>query len=439
MKKKIFCIILILAFSLFGLNNLSKAQNDSDLSDIEEEFGEVGGEESGEIALASGGSLSAKCSGNVPFRRLTVKNDCFNSVIVDPETGNLQITIDAEKETDVNILNFKYTLLLNPADVINKLLKGATIPLTDENIKLSLSSTNFETGETVNVANEVRKLVEGETGPEIDELQSVPLSGAIKIIIKDNLASGFFKVVFTNTNRVTEKASEVIGEPITIDENGKTVGIGKFSGVPINGSFTDLAGIDPANLPPKLIEKLSEAEGIDINNLPPGVDISQFAPGINIGDLTKLPVGFTLMDLTQLPEGFMIEDLNKIPPGFGPADLGKLPPGFNLNDFLKVPPDLDLSNIPPGFTLNDLIKLPFGTSLSDLPPGFAPEDIKNIPPGFGPEDIKNLPPGFDPNNLPPGITPGSNIDNTDPSVICENGQIKPGFESFLPPGFQCPP
>ncbi|MBI3308579.1 MAG: hypothetical protein HYZ79_04330 [Candidatus Melainabacteria bacterium] len=437
MVKKLLILVVTLTF-LFSQNICVFSQ---DAGDDFGDFEDIEGELSDEITLGSGGSIIAKCTGNVPFRKLVVKDEGFNNILVDPETGKLQLTIDIEKTTDKNILGFNFNVLLDPEESINKLLQGKPLPLNSEDIMFSLTSTDLETGETINVTNEVRRLVEDELTNEgtIDTQRDIPIKGLLKMQTKNNLASGIFQVVFENTNKVIEKASDVIGEPITIDENGKASAIGRFTNIPINGSFADLAGIDLENLPIKLLEKLPQ--GIDINNLPPNLNITSFASGIDFSDLTNIPIGFDLMDLIDLPPGFNINDLTKIPPGFGVGDLPKLPSGFNLNDFVKIPPDLDLSNIPPGFSLDDLIQLPFGTLIGDLPSGFTPEDIKNIPPGFGPEDISKLPPGFDPSNLPPGIDPGSipDVDSSDPSVVCEDGMIKPGFEQFLPPGFICPP
>lgn len=451
MLKKTFLLLLITCFVVFqfDFSRFVKAQIDS---------GEEGAI-SEEIALASGGSVQAICTGNVPFQKLVVNKGGFNTVIIDPETGLLQLTIDIQKTTNKNILEFKYTLLLNPEDAINLLLKGKPVDLdlNNDNVKLSLKSTNLATGETIEVANEVRKLIEQEGQNAIDTDFTVPIMGNFKISTVGNLASGTLRVVFSNTNRIIEKASDVIGEPITISENGEVSAIGRFKNIPINGSFQNLAGIDLNNLP-KGINPQNLPEGIDINNLPLKImDITTFGPGIDLNDLVNLPVGFNLMDITELPEGFNIGDLTKIPPGYTPEDLAKLPTGFNLDDFVKFPQGVDLDNLPPGFMIEDLALFPPLSDIKDLPSGVTPQDLKNLPSGIKLSDLANINPN-DPGSInlicengviKPGVQPfiqpgiSSNICSmppgspTDISTICEDGMIKPGFEPFVPAGFDC--
>ena len=49
-----------------------------------------------------------------------------------------------------------------------------------------------------------------------------------------------------------------------------------------------------------------------------------------------------------------------------------------------------------------------------------------------------MPPGISSNicSMPPSGPTGPD-GSTDTSAICENGMIKPGFESFVPAGFDC--
>lgn len=410
-----------------------------------------------EIMLAAGGSVQAVCSGNVPFKKLTVNDSNFNNILIDPESGQLQLVLDIKKETNKNILEFNYTILLDPEEIIDALLQGKTVQLSNENkenISLSLKSTDLKTGETIVVANEVRKLIESEGQNAIDTEEDVPINGSLQIKTKGNLASGILKLEFTNTNRMIEKASDVIGEPITIDENGKVRAIGRFTNIPINGSFQELSGFDLNNLP-KGINLENIPDGIDLNNLPSKIkNILDFPAVENLSDLINIPTGFNLADIAKIPAGFAPGDLSKIPPGYGVEDLVKLPEGFNLNDFVKFPQGLDLNNLPPGFTINDLSFFPPLSNINDLPPGITPQDLKNLPGGIHLSDLTNLNPS-DPNSvnlicedgkiktglepfIPVGvICPPSDLGDINPSTICVDGMIKPGYESYVPSGFDC--
>ncbi|OGI06946.1 MAG: hypothetical protein A3F80_01915 [Candidatus Melainabacteria bacterium RIFCSPLOWO2_12_FULL_35_11] len=449
MLKKIFMYIFILiAFFCLSFNNSFSQDNTSgDLS---------AGAQSDTISLASGGTIQATCTGNVPFRNLTVK-DGFNNVVIDPETGLLQLTIDIKKTTDKNILEFLYTILLDPQEVINKFLQGGTVAVDTDKVKLSLMSTNLKTGETIDVANEVRKLIEQNGQNAIDTIKEVPAMASLKMTTMGNLASGTLRVDFQNTNKVIDKAADVTGEEIIVSDNGQVSAIGRFNNIPINGNFENLSGLDVNNLPKTINPDLLPA-GIDLNNLPAKImNITNFPFVSDFGDLINIPEGFDLMDIAEIPDGFTVEDLIKIPPGYTPADLAKLPAGFNLNDFIKFPAGVNLSNLPPGFTIQDLISFPPLSNIKDLPAGVTPQDIKNLPSGVNLSELANLNPS-DPNAvniicengvikpelqpfMPPGIS--SNICSMlsggplDVSAICENGMIKPGFESYVPAGFDC--
>ncbi|OGI19737.1 MAG: hypothetical protein A3B68_05095 [Candidatus Melainabacteria bacterium RIFCSPHIGHO2_02_FULL_34_12] len=453
-RKKILSVLVLIAISFFNFNASFSQDNTSGALPA--------GEQSGEISLASGGTIEAVCTGNVPFKKLTVK-DGFNNVVIDPETGLLQLTIDIKKTTDKNILEFLYTILLDPQEVINKFLQGGTIQVDTDKVKLSLMSTNLVTGETIDVANEVRKLIEQDGQNTIDTIKDVPVMASLKMTTMGNLASGTLRVDFQNTNKVIDKAAEVIGEEITVSDNGQVSAIGRFNNIPINGSFENLSGLDISNLP-KIINPDLLPAGIDLNNLPAKImNITDFPSASGFGDLINIPSGFDLMDIAEIPAGFTVEDLIKIPPGFTPADLGKLPEGFNLNDFVKFPIGVNLDQLPSGFTIQDLALFPPLSSIKELPAGVTPQDLKNLPLGIKLSDLANLNPN-DPNAanivcengiikpglqpfMPPGIS--SNIcsmppsgptgpdGSTDTSAICENGMIKPGFESFVPAGFDC--
>ena len=460
MLKKIFMYIFILIASFcLSFNNSFSQDNTSG--------GLPAGEQSDEISLASGGTIQATCTGNVPFRNLTVK-DGFNNVVIDPETGLLQLTIDIKKTTDKNILEFLYTILLDPTEVINKFLQGGTIEVDTDKVKLSLMSTNLKTGETIDVANEVRKLIEQDGQNAIDTVKDVAAMASLKMTTMGNLASGTLRVDFQNTNKVIDKAAEVTGEEITVSDNGQVSAIGRFNNIPINGDFENLNGLDVNNLP-KTINPNLLPPGIDLNNLPAKImNVTSFPSASSFGDLINIPEGFDLMDVAEIPSGFTVEDLIKIPPGFTPADLAKLPLGFNLNDFVKFPTGVDLNSLPPGFTIEDLASFPPLSSIKELPAGVTPQDIKNLPPGISLSELANLKPN-DPNAVnivcengmikqglepfipagvscpPAGFSTSGSIptssggapSNMDPSSICENGMIKPGFEPYVPAGFDC--
>ncbi len=459
MQKILFYLLILVLVSFLSFRDSFSQDNSDDLPT---------GEQSGEISLASGGTISAACTGNVPFRNLTVK-DGFNNVVIDPETGLLQLTIDIKKTTDKNILEFLYTILLDPQEVINKFLQGGTVQVDTDKVKLSLMSTNLKTGETIDVGNEVRKLIEQNGTNVIDTIKDTPAMASLKMTTMGNLASGVLRVDFQNTHKVIDKAAEVTGEEITVNDNGQVSAIGRFNNIPINGNFENLSGLDVNNLPKTINPNLLPA-GIDLNNLPAKImNITNFPSASNFGDLINIPEGFDLMDIAGIPAGFTIDDLTKIPPGYTPADLAKLPAGFNLNDFIKFPTGVDLNNLPPGFTIQDLTSFPPLSNIKDLPAGVTPQDIKNLPSGISLSELTNLNPN-DPSSIniicengvikpglqpfmPPGI--GNNIcsiptgstsssggitgpgGSTDIDAICENGMIKPGFEPFVPPGFDC--
>lgn len=403
--KKTLLLILFLSLSSISCSVIAQDSSSGELPS---------GAESEEIMIASGGTVKAVCTGNVPFKSLMVSGG-FNNIVIDPETGKLGLNIDILKESEKNILNFQITTAFSPEEFIGGFLKGNSVPLNDENFMLGLISTNKVTGQVTNVGNEVRRIVEGSSSGQIDVDRSIPVKGNIKIMTNGNLASGVINIVFSNTSRQIEAASEVTGEDITIDENGNASAIARFDDIPINGSFENLAGLDPSNLPKGvMLENLPD--GIDFTNLPSTLMITSLPQGITFTDLvSNIPPGFNLQDVVDLPDGFSIEDLSKLPPNFGfnPADLGFLPENFNLDDLKNLPPNINLSEIPPD-KIKDLVGV-------QIPPGV---NIDTVIEGIvnGTIDPKNIP---DPNNI-------------DPSTICENGQVKPQFLPFLPVGFVCP-
>ena len=409
--KKLFIIILLCIFSM-SFNNALFAQNEGG-----DNSGGLSGTESGEVMIASGGTVRATCTGNVPFDMLVVMGG-FNNIVIDPSTGELQLNIEIEKETHKNILNFKLTTLFDPEEVLSGFLQGKTIPLNDDNLMLTLTSTNKTTGETINVGNQVRGTIETEQGKEISTDSFIPVMGSLQVMTRNNLASGFIRVAFDNTSRAIEKASEAIGENITIDENGEAALIGRFQDIPINGSFQDLSGFDPENLPHGVMLS-SLPRGIDFNNLPGFLDSFNLPEGLSFEDIVgQIPEGFNLSDVLQLPPGFNVEDLANIPPffGFTPEDLNFLPESFNLNDLVNLPPGLDLSAIP----IDKIIDF-IGVS---IPSGF---DFSSIVDAI----INGT---IDPINIP-------DINSDDPNILCENGMIKSEFApfvQFLPEEFICP-
>lgn len=400
MKIIIICIMFI-SFSSFAF--AQEIDNES-----------FSGTESGDISIATGGTIMATCTGNVPFKNLSVMGG-FNNIIVDPVTGNLQLNIGIEKETEKNILNFDLTTSFNPEEVLSGFLRGSSIPLNDENLMLMLTSTDLTTGETINVGNEVRSIIESTDGNDIDVDRFIPVMGNLQVMTRNNLASGFIRIAFDNTNRAIEIASDVTGEDITIDENGEAALIARFENIPINGSFENLAGFDPDNLPRGVMLN-SIPTGIDLGNLPSSLDSFNLPEGIMLEDIVgQIPSGFNLEDVLNLPDGFMVEDLANIPPffGFTPEDLEFLPDNFNLDDLVNLPPGLDLSEIPVD-KITDFIGV-------EIPEGINIEDIVNgiINGTINPADIPD-------------------INSNDPNTICQDGMIKPGFEPFVPAGFTCP-
>lgn len=425
--------------------------------------GEISGAQSGEVPIAAGGTVRATCTGNVPFKSLKVKGG-FNNIIIDPATGKLQLNIEIEKETNKNILDFNITTAIDPSDVISGLLLGMPVPLNDENLMLTLSSTSKTTGETINVGNEVRQLIDGNNGRDIETQSYLPVSGNLQVKTKNNLASGFIKIAFDNTAKAIEKASEVTGEDITIDENGQAALIAQFDNIPINGSFEDLAGFNPNSLP-KGVKPGSIPTGIDFNNLPKFLETFKLPEGINFGDIVgQIPPGFNLQDVIELPPGFSVEDLSKIPPffGFTPEDFAFLPENFNLNDLVNLPPGLDVSQIPID-KITDFIgvEIPSGVNFDDIvngilngtiDPGSLPDINSNDPnavcqdgmllPVFAPfvPEGFTCPPSSSTSSggFPSGSSSGGPPSNFDPSTYCENGMIKPEFIPFVPPGVTCP-
>ena len=397
-------ILLVLGFTLCLGNTAFSQQED----DFDGAAGEVK-----EVQLASGGTVQCKCGGKVPFKKIKEKGT-FSSVVIDPETDQIQISVEVEGETNKNILELELSADVNPCTAVDKFLKRKNTDTDLDSFMIDLARTNKATGEEINVTNEIRQQIEsGSIDVDVDEA----IRGQFKLkSFKDNLASGLIKVNFTNTGKIVETASELTGEDIQVDENGKVKIVCKFTDIPINGSFLDLSCIDSASLPGGIsLEDLPD--GIDLSNLPPGIDLSNVPDGIDLSDLNDLPPGFDLGDVLELPDGFNISDLGKIPPWLDIEDLDKLPEGFSLDDLASIPPSVDINNLPPGFTLEDLVGVPFGIDISNLPPGTTPDDLKDLPPGLGPN--------VDPSTI-------------DPSVVCEDGAIKPSIAPFVPEGIKCP-